>query len=395
MYVPLQLKLTKENIISQHKQTAKFCLEKDMENEAFIKFLKKIATKKKMDALKYAQKHTPEMISKLAGYLVTNKCNHPYPNFFFILENMATIEDWQIIYEDWQNSYLNNEIRHFLSQAYENCKTFIDFLKEHYQLAKLTWLKSNFPLSKVAKMCNDTDNLTIYKANLLEHGIKGETRLYIDAQRLFLLHCNGAAYISLGDTEVSSTYGVFNESEKLGFLLNFIKKLGIYNLDNFTNTYKIHKRDLYRSFKDKVKTELENLNLYDRYEEWLNRMELKLAFKGDKYRFKFWVNYQKGNKIINFNEDTLCIDFGNYIVIEFKNKASGACYILSKNIFTNQITYWRGYSNQEIKQRLNDLFYANSEVFKRLTHVPSHGGWFYKFRTALISYGIYPSETNN
>lgn len=388
-YIPNQLIKAKEEIKLAHKRSVSLN-DKKFEEDLFKKFVKILVKTKTTRVLDVARTYEPEMITKLSFYIHTNKFNVNCKNLYIVLLNLANDSDWENIFSEWQDLYQNEEVRKLIVNACSKTEEFNKFKENNLPDANIDWLKEDNIVDYLCKQFSDVDSEKIFGDTLTKLGVLFDKQLYITCLKKFLLHCSRLAYLNTETNKLLSSYYGYIESEKIQFIHNFVSKLTIEELDNQERVYEAIKQST--SIKEKLKEYLKKMGLYDKYSQWMERMKLMLAFEGDRDRFDFWIKYQKGNQIIDTNRDTLYIDFGNYVITEFKGKSAGPTYLFKKEFFNKVVYSEMRYRNKaDLRNYLRNL-YDRNKALERLEHKPINRGWWKIFSYTLSNYGIEPSN---
>lgn len=390
LYTPVLLMKAKEEVKLIHTKCANNKdLDKDNEFKRFVTLLIKTSKSRVVDI---AKSYDHEFITKLSSYIHTNKSNE---NFFLVLYKLANDSDWKIIFSEWQNHFQNNEVKEFLANSCSKSEEFIKFKNNTIPKVDLTWLKEKNIIEYLCEKFGNVESSKLFGEILNKHAVLKDKQLYWTCLKYFLLYCNRRAYLNTKTNDILISFQGYIDNEKLIFINNFIYKLTIEDLDNQIDIYKTIKNCI--TIKNKLEEYLREKGTFAKYNQWLERMKLMLAFKGDRDRFDFWVKYLKGNKIIDTNYN-LCIDFGNVVIIEFK--IIGYAYFFYSSYFYQNIrNKLSGASERQLKDFLNRHFYENSEnpkfnniAIKRLKHSSGGRKWWSDFKYNLNSCSIYPSQ---
>lgn len=389
-FIPKELIKAKNEVILIH--TRKSYFDPNSDNDSFFKFLKLLEKKNKIKAVEYA-KTEMLFLKKLCYYILTNSNNHE--NYFWVLLNLADEEDWEKIFIGWQDHFRNDEVRKFIADAQHKSEAFKKYKDSNLPDADLDWMKNDDVVDNICKICGKVASEKAFARNMVSLGIICQKELYVNCLKRFLLYCNRQAYLSFDDNLIIRAYNGFEDNDKIRFLINYIGELDMSDLDIKESIYETVTRSLTSDVsRKKLTNALSDCGLLSKYNQWLDRMKLKLFFNGDPYRFHFWIMYQKGNKIMDYG-NTLYIDFGEYVATEFKEVSGGPFYLFTKSYFDNVI--WNKMRSMKSKQAfqsyLRSLYDKNaSGLLVRLTHYPKCGGWTSKFAYTLRNYGILPSE---
>lgn len=390
LYNPINLIKVKEEIKLVHRKSSRFD-DKNLENEKeFKNFVRLLVKEKKSKVVNRAKYYDHEYITKLCFYIHTNVFNVNCENLFVALFDLANDSDWEILFSEWQNHYKNNEVREFLANSFVKSENFIMFKNNSIPKADLNWLKKENFIEYLCEKFGNVESKIFFGKSLNDLGVIYNKQLYITCLKYFLLYCNRKAYLRTETSMILASYNGYAENEKIIFINNFVSKLTIEDLDDHEKIYEAIKNS--NSIKNKLDEYLKEKGTYQKYNQWVERMKLLLAFDGDRDRFDFWIKYQKGNKIIDTNRDTLYIDFGNYVITEFKGKAAGPSYLFEKEYFDSKVWHkLRSMNKVAFQQELLRLS-KKGDALERLEHRPSNRGWWKYFSSILSSYGIHQSE---
>ncbi len=390
LYIPISLIKAKEEIKLVHRRSSRFD-DKNLENEKYFKdFIKLLVKEKKSKVVNRAKSYDHENITKLCFYVNTNVFDVNCENLFIVLSNLANDSDWETLFCEWQDHYQNNEVREFIANSFSNSDEFKKFVNNSIPKGDLNWLIQKNFIEYLCENFGNVESKVYFGKTLSDLGVIYGKQLYITCLKKFLLYCNRKAYLRTETSILISSYNGYTENEKVIFINNFVSKLTIEDLDDQEKIYEAIKNS--NSIKNKLDEYLKEKGTYQKYNQWVERMKLLLAFDGDRDRFDFWIKYQKGNKIIDTNRDTLYIDFGSYVITEFKGKAAGPSYLFEKEYFDRKVWHkLRSMNKVSFQQELLRLS-KKGDALERLEHRPSNRGWWKYFSSILSSYGIHRSE---
>lgn len=363
-FISKKLIETKEEIKKLHKKSNQNIelTESDIRDIEII--VKTIDGLNKDEIKSYGYTLKKKEFHMLIQYMPENIYNVNIDKIYEVVNKRPRDEYILTFFRSFQNNYSNTKFN----------KHFINYLNKYPDAyEKLAMGKNTLIVWKAWMISDDLVGIIVNQYFRGNSEIKrylnslslGSTRkLYKDCFKYFLTICNGDDYLGLELKEIIDNLQIFSTNETIRFMNNYLTKLDVENFQDDILEY------IYITYD----TPLDPRNQFiwgqiyelckDKYNLWYAKKMLSEFFKGDP-RFEFWYEYIKSlqAKLISVNENQLFLDFGNFIVIEFKN-IGNAAYVYDKDYFNeNYMKYLK--SNQIFK---DNKFKNKHKVIRRIIH---------------------------
>ena len=396
IYFPKQLADELEKINKTFSGNRRLLVKPDGELDDLLKqLIYTLVALKPSFVSRFGRERTEEEISALARYVCTNTLRVNCANIFAILDEYASSKDWKMVFGDWQNHYNNQEIVTFLKNGYENNTQFQQYLSSKgIEKTGLFWIDKKDKVYEICNKCKNADTIEEYSERLTKTGLIEDTLLMKSCLAKFFLNCSAKAYRHTDEKDIYDAFIKLSLEEKTNLIVNFVRVLELPDLQHYSDMFKAFEI-LRKEKKELFNDRLQKANLVDKYNKWRNRMEIIWFFNNeDPYRTSFWLQYVDGAKEIqrmyfrNRTDKILIMNFGDYVVTEFVEKAGGKMYIFPSELF---IAYKLHIKDQTISNFKSE---ANSDWnVKEEEHRPPYDGWYSKFSYVLMKHGIKPSGT--
>lgn len=396
-FVPEKLIKSKENIIQKHSKVAE---PKDIElNDDFIKIIKRLIGLNKEELYLESLVLTNRELMRIVQYLPHNFFHIKLDNLFkIVLLRINSQLCWELFHE-WQNSFDNEECNNFMIYLISEKQDFDEIIKTcHFTKDKfIEILKSNEIPVLYGKQAIflEGNGIELFHNNLLYLGVRENSKLEKQCAYLFFTFCSERDYLITDEKKLIDVLTKYDEGLKKKFLLNFLTELSFVDLKNFQGVAEIflnitgenHSKRFYQYFKGCAAT------LIRKYVDWINTYKIHKIFGCDE-RSAFWECYHQENIIKHSYSNSVVMDFGKYVAIEFLGQAMGPCYIYKKEYFDEKIKEsfaLKLYDNFSLRQYLyrrrdydnGEKKFRNKNVI-RLVHNPNPG-WQSTFNDVLIN----------
>lgn len=381
-FMPKQLIVATEVIKKRHQKVNERYKVISLDEERLRNIIKELEKLDDNELSKFAYLLTKDELCSLANYMVKNIYNTDLEKIYKVLKLRPRDEYLLIFFDNFQNYYTNREFnlyfRRFLQEFKDAYK--ILAIDEKALSDLIEWLKERHIVEQIVQSYFKLD--IDFDDYMLTYRFKNKFSLYGDCKRYLYINCNADVYLRSEVEDILDTLKTCNRSEIVGFINNYLIKLDIQDFDENIMNY------IYFSYGRPDDVDLIYTYIWseildkakEKYNIWFAQRELNEFFQGDE-RYTFWFEYVKAlkAKILAINERQLFLDFGNFVVIEFKDWGNAA-YIYDKNIFRNNfLRYLKGedtYSNAIFKNRVI--------MIDRITH-----GDFWQVRASKLIAKIY------
>ncbi|MCR5836008.1 MAG: hypothetical protein K6G88_05855 [Lachnospiraceae bacterium] len=390
-FTPRRLMQSKEDIAIQHPLKRELSL--IVPDDALFRLITRLVSLEKNQVKKNALALSLEDIQKVTIYLPFNYYSVNMSNLFEVFRYRSTIDLCQLLYNQWQDSYDNNDCNAFLKEMAERDENFIMILhKNNLSEAVSTELfgSDNIPLF-FAILIKDTMNISLALEVKVKHwGIRDDSRLFKQIQFLFYTFCNRADYLMIPQStliDIVKKYGVTDLRILKLFLINYLQEFKLSELEECrelaryleTQTGKNRTDEFNKFFADV------DASIVEKYVNWLNILLINDVFGYDE-RSLFWKQYKFLHIDRYWKSDSIVMEMKNYYVTEFLGKAMGPIYFYEKDVFNTKVRRWfLIYDNTELRSK---LFNHQELCDGRETHMKPNGDehyWCRKVHGILIS----------
>ncbi len=385
-YIPKLIIETKEEIKTKHLELSERSIDKDFNIRDLKKLIDKIKQLDKNELKLFAYGLNRRELQSLILYMPENIYDAELWKVNEIINYRFQSRDLILFFNSFQNYYENKEFN----------KCFMEYIKKVKNANEILGISSNavLVLIKWLGKNNIIENIIedYFKVNrklnsyLGYFGFMNNRRLYNDCWKHFLTVCRGQDYLETSTEDILKIIKAYELNYLVPFLDNYLTKLTIEDfqdpvLDYIYYTYDMPLNNNYDYLWDKVSKEAK-----EKYNIWYADKKLTEFFKGDE-RYEFWFRYIKESEasLLGVNSSQLFLDFGHFVVIEFRH-SSNAAYIYSKDyyktvyekmVFENQI-----YDNGEYKN-----------IDRALSRVIHREGWQYNATRLIGELKNYVSKT--
>lgn len=343
-FIPKHLQRTRKEVEATHKSkniiADMFYLSVDDELEYLIKSLVKLD---EADLAIETYVLSDMEVYRIAGYLPYNYFDVDMKNLFRIFLARSERGLCKVLYDQWQNSYSNEECNDFLHILMKNDENFSKYIEEkHLGLEQLDNILQNqdivFGFGTEVLKYPFSERKTL-KEKFDFFGIHEDSKLYRNCENVFYTFCRKEDYLEANKMEllnIIKKYEVRNRPLLKAFLINFLSKLKLKQLARF--------RDLARYFNALAgdarnpKAEYKFLfsdmpeDLIEKYINWINRCKIEEYFGSDE-RSEFWKQYRFINVQRFAKSNAVIMEFPKYTAVEFLGQRMGPIYFYSKEYF--------------------------------------------------------------
>lgn len=399
-FVPKHLIESKNEIIAKHSNIGQ--TRNVQNNYDFMKLVKYLADIDKEKIYGEALILTNKEMKMIAGYLPHNFYKVRLENLFQIFLLRTNLQLNKILFYEWQNSFDIPEFNAFLQILLRESGSFKEIIEGcHLTEQKFSAFlrQENIPIAYGKEIMSlESLKSQTFKDRLKYIGIRSTSRLSKECEFIFFVFCGKNDYLEIGDKELVSVIDKYNDKLKKQFLLNFLEKLSMEELNKFQRlaeyflklTGENHSERFYHFF-----TEFNSI-LVRKYIDWTNTYKIHKIFKNDE-RSVFWEKYHH-ELVVNYTfSDSVVMEFENYIAVEFLGKAMGPLYVYKKEYFDKYIRNSFAHNlfdNSTLRSYLlNETEYVKNAMHlrnitgTRLVHNPNPG-WQSKFDRLLLENNI-------
>lgn len=399
-FIPHKLLEAKEEIIKVHTKVSETReIKPGKELKELIEFLTGLRQEKvKLEAVVLGRKE----IELVTRYLPYNFYHVNMTNLFQVFLYRINSKLCEILFFEWQNSYENQECNAFLKMLLDTQEDF----RNHIVTCGLNESKfrsfldaKSIPIA-YGKEIISKKNIRSgeVERELLRYGIRGNSKLAKQCRYLYWTFCHKRAYLALEERVLLREIKKYSDAEKREFLLNFLSELELIHLKQYnliaahflTITGENQSKRFYQYFEQVPDT------IIKKYVDWTNTYKIQEYF-GDDERSVFWQRYHHEVVTRYGYSNSVVMDFGDFVAIEFLGRSMGPCYIYKRAYFDQtfrQTNVFGKYKNNELRQFLfkktefkngaTALMYHNGT---RLVHNPNPG-WEYNFEQVLLNNNI-------
>lgn len=342
----------------------------------------------------FGEQRSRAEISSIAGYVCGNSLKVKRDNIFDMLMDFASEDDWGLMFENWQNFFMDKELAEFFCDGLVSAVNFsLHCMNNNFRIGDMDWITDENVVLSLCEKCRNVSDTAEFESELSAHGVLMRTLLGKTCGLYFLLVCPEKVYLETGEQELCDYFDDLLKDEKVVFILNFVRVMNMSNLvrhrklggyiRRFAEDNKIVDQ-LYQTLKDN--------ELWVKYRSWMAKLDIMEGLEGDPDRIEFWFKYTDSmlaHPILSFQDgkDILVMEFENYVVTEFKEKAGGKAYIFQKDEFYKTIQYKIQYRKMaEFKHYIFN--YPPKGFCQAMSHLPPDRGWWYPFRMELKKYDI-------
>lgn len=345
-FFPKRLKAVQREISVLHKNMDESVkISADDELEHLIKSLTEIDNDR--DLAWKANMLTNQEVYRITAYLPYNYFNVNMRNLFCIFIARSGKRLFQILYNQWQNSYDNESCNEFIHSLLKNNEDFREYVKEkHLNVNHLAdiFYDQNIVIgfgSEVTGYHFKEKRILVEKFEYF--GIHSDSKLYKDCSDVFYTFCGKEDYLEADKNEILNIvkkYELRQQPLLKIFLKNFLGKLNLKELADFQDLARYFeavigdsqnpKADYKYFFKDLPE------DVVAKYMDWINRCKIEKYF-GDDERSTFWKQY-RFEQVKKFDKsNAVVMKFGEYIAVEFLGERNGPIYFYPRKYFEKKL----------------------------------------------------------
>lgn len=374
IFTPRNILNIKEEIKKKHKNINEKYKNLIVDDRNLIELLKIIDKLNKDELVNFSYKLKKKDLYLLAKYMPKNQYNIDLEKIYIILKTRFKDEFIKILFEEFKNHYYNYEFNRYFIH-------FLNLSKKSHRLLNIKsntlkvlkkWLKEKEIIPIIVKSCfkiNKDFNtfMSIFR-------FEKSTQIYKDCRKYFFTVCTKEDYLTGNTDEILKIFKTYNLDEKVAFINNYLTILEVEEFQESILNY------IYYSYgrpeDNQFNWEKVNDKAIEKYKLWIAQKCMK-EFFGDDDRYVFWYSYVKNSeaKLLDVNERQLFLDFGELIVVEFRN-IGNAAYIYEKGDFYK---YFKKYLNNN--KIYDDGTYKNRGI--NLVRIIHSGNWQYKADSIL------------
>lgn len=376
IFTPMKILNTAEYIKEKHKKINERYNNLNIDDEYLVKLLKTINEIDKAELPGFSYRLKKHDLYLLANYMPGNKYNVDLEKIYIILKTRFRDEFIKILFKGFKNHYYNKEFNIYLLRLLnlsENSPEVLNMSKDTLEVIK-KWLKQDNPVSAIVHSC-----LAIkkeFKVFMSAFRLEENTLIYKDCRKYFYRICGKEHYIHGDINEILEVLKTYTLDEKTGFMNNYLTLLEV---DEFQDPVLDYIYYSYGEPNESYNNIWQNINHHavEKYKMWIIQKRMK-DFFGEDERYVFWYGYIKNldAKLLHVNERQLFIDFGKFVVIEFRN-IGNAAYVYRNNDFDK---YFRRLINRGTVYSDGNFKYR-AVALERIIH---SGNWQYR-TSRLIS----------
>ena len=342
-FTPRKLLKVESEIKKVHLDVNESFSNKKVDTNRLRNILDRIESLNEEEILRFSYELTKDELYLLADYMPRNSYNVDLNKIYEILEIRFRDEFLPILFRGFQNYYYNVDFnkyfRNFLKLSSAPNKT-LDISAEALAIL-VKWLEEEDIVQKIVKSYFVLDR--DFHSYMKFFGFSINRKLYEDCMKYLYTCCDKEFYLEANVWELVNIIKTYSQDEMINFMNNYLMKLEI---DEFQDEI----LEFIYSRYGKV-DELRLVYIWDRifpeakekYSIWVAQVEMNEFFQGDE-RYTFWFDYIKelSAKILVVNDKQLFLDFGKFIVVEFR-EINNAAYVYSKDVFD---THFSRYINR-------------------------------------------------
>lgn len=342
-FTPRKLLKVESEIKEVHLNVNESFSNKKVDTNRLRNILDRIESLNEEEILRFSYELTKDELYLIADYMPRNSYNVDLNKIYEILKIRFRDEFLPILFRGFQNHYYNVDFnkyfRNFLKLSSAPHKTLNISVEALAILVK--WLEEEDIVKKIVKSYFVLDR--DFHSYMKFFGFSINRKLYEDCMRYLYTCCDKKFYLEANVWELFNIIKTYNQEEMINFMNNYLMKLEI---DEFQDEI----LEFIYSRYGKV-DELRLVYIWDRifpkakekYSIWVAQVEMNEFFQGDE-RYTFWFDYirELSAKILVVNDKQLFLDFGEFVVVEFR-EINNAAYVYSKNVFD---THFSRYINR-------------------------------------------------
>lgn len=346
--------------------------------------LNKIKELDKNEIPRFSYELSKEDLYLLADYMPRNSYDVDLDKIYEILKIRFRDDFISIFYSGFQNHYyntnFNNYFRKFLKLTNKSHAVLGISIEAINQF--INWLSESNVIDKIVNSYFSSN--TDFDSYMKYFGFLPSKKLYEDCIRYLYTCCSAKFYLEANIEELINIIKGYNHKEIIKFINNYLLRMEVDDFQDEILNY-IHLK--YGDIDEKNYIYIWN-NIYEeakqKYSIWIAQKQMDKFFKGDA-RYMFWVNFIKDvtAKLMAVNDKQLFLDFGKFIVVEFK-EINNAAYIYSKDVFNK---YFLDYANK--KDVYDNSVFKNPSLMFISNKIIHSGNWQYrtnKLINKLIKY---------
>lgn len=395
-FSPKRLIQSKNNILITHSHTNNPAPVKPSKD--LMKLIQRLVVLELYELKRNALSLTNKEMIMVTSYLSHNYYDVNMNNLFEIFKYRSNERLCHILFNQWQDSYDNNELNQYIRKLLKIDEKLIMLIRKNHtdEMEFDRFLKEGqIPINYV-KMIMDYpfEGKLNLKQKLEYFGIRKESRLTYDCEFLYYTLCNRNDYLYVKETDLLIVVKKYNESQLKCFLKNLLKNLSLKDLNNLLGIARYLQTKVGENYSKKFIDFFSGFSakIVQKYVDWINIGKIEEYF-GEDERSMFWKNY-RFVKVKKFpSSNSVVMEFKKHIVVEFLGRSMGPTYIYKKIYFEQNVKKWfTRTSHDNISMRRQLYRYTSYEdegvKFKdnvgiRMIHTPNPG-WESKFTSVLL-----------
>ena len=282
----------------------------------------------------------------------------------------CSIENINILYRLWQNHYSNtnyiylfhminesDELRKYFSRQYGiDTSELVHFMAdgripEYY--GRIAGIDSNGEYDK-------------YCEELQKTGIDEQSALYGECVNMYVLVCDGKAYMRMGTDTVKDFMNKLCYDDRIIMMQNMLHVLDSFQLKKFVSVFPLFREYVGESYSDSYRDIIAPLpeKIRKKYQLWQNQYFI-YNILGDGEKADFWMGYaDKGTFTKHGYAEVMFLCFETFTIIEFKTV--DAAYFFNSNYFEKNIEPY--ICNMQTEREIEAWIYDNAEWSLDKTH---------------------------
>ncbi len=398
----MRFKFTPKNLMASRKEIAEvhpFDNEVEINfydeelRDLIIRFVEMDSSKVKM----YANTLSKHEVMQIVGYIPYNNYQVELDNLFKVYQVRNSIDNAQIFFKNWQDSFENEDCNKFLASLTLSDGFIQQVLKDNNlipmnfanNLSKGQILSYFMDQIKSEQESSD-ESLESIASNL---GVNESSKLFYKIKFLYYTICNKDEYLNCDSEtlfEIVKKYANSSREDLLAFIRNFVSKLSLRELEKFSQIARYLSQRIGEKGTKSFENFFKNDPILSKYNNWINIILINDIFGNDD-RSLFWKQYKFENVVRYRANNSVVLKMNDFSVIEFLGKGMGASYFCNHEIYKDKIANYLYKNNIELKTKLNEAakHYEDTKCSNgkpamfRLEH---RGDWQFVFNSLLLKY---------
>ncbi len=372
-FTPKRLLKIESEIKEVHLNSNKNFDSKKIDTNQLRTILDKIESLSKDQIPRFSYELTKNELYLLADYMPRNSYNVDLNKLYEILKIRFRDEFLPILFNGFQNHYYNSDFNEYFRKLLKLSSSPHEALNISSEALAifLKWLEEEDIVVKIVKsyFALDRDFYSYMKF----FGFSPNRKLYEDCIKYLYTCCDKKLYLKADVLELVDIIETYNQNEMINFMNNYLLKLEI---DEFQDKILEFLYSRYGNV-DEMRIEYIWDKIFERakkkYDIWVAKKQMDKFFQGDE-RYTFWFDYivDSSSKILSINQKQLFLDFGEFVVVEFRD-IGNAAYIYSKGIFD---MYFSRYLTKSVIY--DNSFFKNKDIMLTESKIIHNDGWQYR-----------------